>query len=50
MHGMHYVVELANAYNCGLITRDELRDQIHTLQRSMRWHVLQVHFDNLMRN
>ena len=28
MHGMHYVLELANAYNCALISRDELRDQI----------------------
>ena len=24
MHGMDYVVELANAYNCALITRDEI--------------------------
>jgi hypothetical protein len=30
MHDMHYVVELANAYNCALITRDKLRDEIHT--------------------
>jgi hypothetical protein len=29
MHDMHYVVELANAYNCALITRDELREEIH---------------------
>jgi hypothetical protein len=25
-----YVVELANAYNCALISRDKLRDEIHT--------------------
>jgi hypothetical protein len=30
MHDTHYVVELANAYNCALITRDKLRDEIHT--------------------
>src|SRR5437879_6429709 len=30
MHGMDYIVELANAYNCALITRDELRGEIHS--------------------
>jgi hypothetical protein len=30
MQGMDYVVELANAYNSALITRDQLRDEIHT--------------------
>jgi hypothetical protein len=30
MHDLDYVLELADSYNCALITRDELQDEIHS--------------------
>jgi hypothetical protein len=30
MHDLDYVLELTDSYNCALITRDELQDEIHS--------------------